>query len=352
MPSDSTLTLLIPDLFGFQSTLSQLSQEELSQLPVTRFPVLEKWLSRGTLKKTDSKSDILSSEFGLKLDSNKDKPHAALSLLAENNKEINCQDYYWLRADPVNLYADRDTVLLSAHEELALSQDEANELVDLINSHFKDEPWTLYSHDPHRWYLALEKTTDLLTHPLHDVMGKNIHHYTAKGEDASYWQSITNEIQMLLHGTNVNVERESTNRYSANSLWLWGGGELPGKQDSNNIHDVIITNDVLYAGIGYHCGLDVFSLDNDFIKYIQKTNSFVVLDMLSEHINSLDLYRFMQTLAEIEKTILVACNELLISNKIKKIVLLLENGTSVTVTRKQLRHWWKRIKPYVKFNHA
>lgn len=352
MPSDSTLTLLIPDLFGFQSTLSQLSQDELSQLPVTRFPILEKWLSRGTLKKSDSKSDILASEFGLMIDSNKDRPHAALSLLAENNKEVHCQDYYWLRADPVNLYADRDTVLLSAHEELALSQEEANKLVDLINNHFKDEPWTLYSQAPHRWYLALEKTTDLLTHSLHDVIGKNIHHYAAKGEDASYWQSILNEIQMLLHSTNVNIERESTNRYSANSVWLWGGGELPAKQDSKNTHDVVIANDVLYAGLGYHCGLDVFSLDDDFIKYIQKANSFVVLDMLSEHINSLDLYRFMQTLADIEENILAACNELLLSKKIKKIVLLFENGTSITITRKQLRHWWKRIKPFVKFNYA
>ena len=85
MPSDSTLTLLIPDLFGFQSTLSQLSQEELSQLPVTRFPVLEKWLSRGTQQISEPHSDILSSEFGLKLDDNKDKPYAVLSLIAENN---------------------------------------------------------------------------------------------------------------------------------------------------------------------------------------------------------------------------------------------------------------------------
>ena len=47
MPGESTLTLYIPDLFGFQSTLSKVSKEELSQLPEIKLPVLEKWLSRG-----------------------------------------------------------------------------------------------------------------------------------------------------------------------------------------------------------------------------------------------------------------------------------------------------------------
>lgn len=352
MPSDSTLTLFIPDLFGFQTTLSKLSQEELHQLPATRFPILEKWLSRGVINRSERPGDILSSEFGLKVDNNKDKPYAALSLLAENSKEINHKDYYWLRADPVYLYADRDTVLMTAHEELALTQDEANKLVDLINEHFKEEPWKLYSFEPHRWYMALDKTADLLTHPLQDVFGRNIHHYAAEGEDASYWRTITNEIQMLLHGSNVNFERESKNMYSANSLWLWGGGALPANESLDKLHDVIISNDILYKGVGYHCGLDVLALDDSFINSIQQANSFVVLDMLSEHIKSLDVYRFTQSLAEIEKEFLVECNELLLANKIKKIVLVIDNATSITITKKQLRHWWKRIKPFVKFNYA
>jgi len=352
LPSDSTLTLYIPDLFGFQSTLSQLSQEELSQLPVTRFPVLEKWLSRGTIKKSKTQHDILSSEFGLTVDENKDKPYAALSLIAEHREDIKYEDKYWLRADPVYLYADRDTLLLSAHEELCLNQQEADNLVDAINSHFKDEPWTLYSVEPHRWYLALEKNADMVTHRLADVMGKNIYHYEAVGEDALYWQTITNEIQMLLHSSNVNFERASRNNYSANSLWLWGGGTLPANNALNASHDVIITNDILFKGVGYHCGLNVIALDNDFDDEIKNVNSFVVLDSLTGYIMNSDLYRFMQTLAEIEKDFLVRCNELLLNNEIDKIVLIIDNNTSLSINKKQLRHWWKRVKPFVNFNYG
>ncbi|MCW8980778.1 MAG: hypothetical protein OQJ83_05275 [Altibacter sp.] len=352
MPSDSTLTLFIPDLFGFQSTLSQLSTEEMSSLPETQFPILDKWLSRGLIEKSSKPNDILFSEFGLSSEDHKDKPYAALSLLAENNPEVNIAGFYWLRADPVYMQADRDTVLLSAHEELALTQDEANKLVEKINLHFIDEPWTLYSFGPHRWYLALDKPADLVTNPVSNVKGKNVNHYMSTGEDAHYWLTTTNEIQMLLHGSNVNFERESRNMLTANSVWLWGGGHLPGVNDANKSYDKIITENILFSGVAHHCGLDVFPLDNEFSNYIQKGNSFIVLDMLSEHFQNSDLYTFMQTLNEIETKFLKCCNELLLSGKIDRIVLLDDDGVHITVTKKYLSRWWKRIKPYVAYKNA
>ncbi|MCW8902022.1 MAG: hypothetical protein OQK95_15260 [Gammaproteobacteria bacterium] len=356
MPSDSTLTLFIPDLFGFESTFSQLSAEEMSSLPETRFPILEKWLSRGLIDKSSGSNDVVFSEFGLSFDSNseqkKDKPYAALSLLAEKNPEVNIADFYWLRADPVYMQADRDTVLLTAHEELVLTQLEADKLVEKINSHFIDEPWTLYSFGPHRWYLALDKPADLMTYPIAQAKGKNVNHFMATGDDAHYWLTITNEIQMLLHGSNVNFERESRNMLTANSVWLWGGGYLPDINNTNIIHDKVITENILFSGIAQHCGLDVLPLNEKFSNHIQTGNNFIVLDMLSEHIQNSDLYRFMQTLNEIETKFLKCCDELLLSKKINKIVLLADDGTRITATKKYLSRWWKRVKPYVAYKNA
>lgn len=356
MPSDSTLTLFIPDLLGFQSMLSQLSQEEKSSLPETQFPILEKWLSRGLLAKTSGQSDILFSEFGLSFDNksekNKDKPYAALSLLAENNSVVNVSDFFWLRADPVYMQADRDTVLLIAHDELALTQDEATKLVEKINLHFIDEPWTLYSFEPHRWYLGLEKSADLVTRPITQVKGRNVNHFMPTGDDANYWLTITNEIQMLLHGTNVNFERESRNMLTANSIWLWGGGYLPDVEAINSNYDKIIGDNVLFSGIARHCGLDTLSLDDTFSSHIQKGNSFMVLDMLSEYVQNGDLYTFMQQLNEIEINFISHCNELLLSNKIDKIILIVDDEITLTVTKKYLRRWWKRIKHFADFKYA
>lgn len=354
MPSDSTLTLFIPDLFGFQSTLSTLSAEEKSTLPEFKLPILEKWLSRGLFEKVSNQEDSVFSELGLgeykNRDNNKGKPYAALSLLAENTSEIEVDTKsYWLRADPVNLQPDRDTALLAGHEELALTQDEADKLVAKINSHFVDEPWQLYTFAPHRWYLSLEKFSDLKTTPLANVLGNDINPFSPTGDDAHYWFKIVNELQMLIHGSNVNFERESRNKWTANSVWLWGGGCLS-ELNLNSPYDKIITNNRVFSGVGHHRGLDVLPLDSSFSKNIKENNTFVVLDVLSEQVQRRDLYSFVQTLNELENDFFNSCDELLLDGTVGKIKLITDAGM-FTISKKSLKRWWKRIKPFSGSNY-
>ncbi|MFK5914015.1 MAG: hypothetical protein QM484_06545 [Woeseiaceae bacterium] len=347
MPSDSTLTLFIPDLFGFQSTLSTLSADEISQLPEIKLPIIEKWFSRGSLEKLSVQEDTAFFELGL---DNK-KPYAAFSLLSEKTLDIDInKNSYWLRADPVNLQPDRDTALLAGHKELALTQDEAGKLVDQINEHFIDEPWQLFSFAPHRWYLRLNKSSDLNTTPLAKVLGEDISPFSPTGDDADYWFKIINELQMLIHGSNVNFERESRNMWTANSVWLWGGGCLP-EAKLNSSYDKIITNNTVFKGVGYHCGLDVLPLiDNDISENIKANNNFVVLEQLSEQVQRRDLYTFVETLNKIESDFLLPCHELLMNKTVGKIKIITDVGT-LTVTKKQLGRWWKRIRSFSSFNY-
>lgn len=356
MPSESTLTLFIPDLFGFQSTLSQLSKDELSQLPGIGLPVLEKWLSRGVIEKSAQPHDAVFSTFGLSLERNSDKHFAALSLLAEDATNVNFDDEistaaYWLRADPVNMQPDRDTALLAAYEEIALTQDEANKLVAQINAHFVDEPWQLYAFSPLRWYLRLNSSTDLNTYSLDKVVGENVNLFMPSGDDADYWFNITNEVQMLLHGANVNIERDSRNMWTANSVWLWGGGCLPEINAKTNYANMI-TNNILYSGIAHYSGCDVLPLKDKLPGDFESGNNFIVLDSLSEFVLRRDLYTFTQKLNDLEKDVFSHCNELLETGKIKTIKLMTNDGVTVTVTRKRLHRWWKRVKPFSGFQYV
>ena len=206
--------------------------------------------------------------------------------------------------------------------------------------------------NPHRWYLALEKQADLITNPLMEVFGRNVNHFMSSGDDAKYWLTITNEIQMLLHATNVNFERESRNMLTANSVWLWGGGYLPENDKLNINYEKIITNNIVFSGIGHHCELVVLPLDENFLSHIEGGNNFIVLDMLSDSVRNRDLYTFMQTLNEIETSFLSHCNELLLNKEIEKIKLIVDSKTTISVTKKQLHRWWKRIKPFVDFKYA
>jgi len=347
MASDSTLTLFIPDLFGFQSTLNHLSAEEKSSLPPFEIPVLEKWLSRGSYKKEENQEDSVFRALGLDELINEDKPYAALSLLAENISEIELnKKSYWLRADPVNLQPDRDTALLAGHEELNLTQDEADKLVAEINAHFIDEPWQLYTFTPHRWYLRLDKPADLKTTPLQKVLGEDINQFSPTGNDADYWFKVINELQMLIHGSNVNFERESRNKWTANSIWLWGGGFFP-ELNLNSSYNKILTNNLTYSGVGYHCSLDVIPLDNTFPEHIKEKNNFVVLDALSEQVQNRDLYTFVQKLNALENDFFLHANTVLLNGTINKITLITDAGI-FSVTKKHLKRWWKPVKPFVK----
>lgn len=357
MPSESTLTFFIPDLFGFQSTLNHLSPEEKSTLPAFKLSILEKWISHGSFQKSSaSQEERVFSELGLEEYKQKDKPFAALSLLAEEAADIEfISKYYWLRADPVNLQPDRDTALLAGHEELALTQDEADKLVAQINEHFTDEPWHLYAFAPHRWYLRLDAPINLKTTPLANVLGEDISVFIPAGENADYWFRTTNEIQMLLHGTNVNFERDSRNMWTANSIWLWGGGCLP-EIKLNSHYDDMLTDNIIFSGLGYHCGLDVLPLkpilplDNKFSDSLKTNNNFVVLDTLSKQVQSRDLYTFVEELNKLEADFLISCNELLLDGMVQTIKVITDAGI-ITVTKKQLKRWWCRIKPFSSFSY-
>jgi len=61
---------------------------------------------------------------------------AALSLLADGGQPEN---RYWLRADPVHLQAQRDKLVLVCGELMAITQNEANALVDALNQHYADD---------------------------------------------------------------------------------------------------------------------------------------------------------------------------------------------------------------------
>ena len=356
MHGDSTLTLFIPDLFGFQSTLNHLSVEEKSSLPPFEIPVLEKWLSRGIFEKRSNQEDSIFSELGLAEFTNKDKPYAALSLLAENISEIELnKKSYWLRADPVNLQPDGDTALLASHVEIDLTQNEADKLVAQINAHFINEPWQLFAFAPHRWYLRLDNPADLKTTPLQKVLGEDINQFSPTGNDADYWFKIINELQMLIHGSNVNFERESRNMWTANSVWLWGGGFFP-ELKSNSHYDKIFTHNLIYSGIANHCGLDVAPLkqhtpfNNALSQQFKDKNNFVVLDTLSDQLQNRDLYTFVQKLNALENDFLNYANSLLLNGTIDTLKLITDAGI-FTITKKHLKRWWKRIKPFVAHNY-
>ena len=128
-------------------------------------------------------------------------------------------------ADPVHLEVGLNDISLT--EAISdLSDEEALELITLLNQHFKDDDVNniqfLFGTN-HQFYLLLADHEKIETTPLEKVLRNSI----TRVEQASgktNWQVIQNEIQMLLHSADVNRKREIAGQTTINSLWLWGAG--------------------------------------------------------------------------------------------------------------------------------
>jgi hypothetical protein len=194
--------------------------------------IFEKLLAYGKpseINTHNSSEALLFELFGLEIDSEKDVPVAAVTRLLDLGV---VDKSWWMRADPVHLVAGQQGLVMLANYELDLSAIEAEALADEITEAMAEEGWTLKVPNPHRWYLKPTNIPDITTTPLDVVMGRDVHTHLPGGGDAKTWHTLLNEIQILLHTSQINLDRESAGKLSANSVWFWGGGAMPQLKDS------------------------------------------------------------------------------------------------------------------------
>lgn len=175
---------------------------------------------------------LLFTLFGITTDKDHPPPIAPLTYALDSGGDA---AGWYVRADPVYMHADSDRVLLLGNECLNITRSEVSALEQELCPFFM-------AHDAHfsapatkRWYLQLAHDPQLSWHSLQDARGWDIHRFLAtqpQGSDpAKRWRRILNEVQMLLHGSNVNQHREQRGELPINSLWFWGAGTLPARPE-------------------------------------------------------------------------------------------------------------------------
>lgn len=130
-------------------------------------------------------------------------------------------DTYWMCADPVHLELQQSQAILQP--EVKCGSEESVTLCDALNRHFEQDGIAFVAPHPQRWYIRMESPSDVVTTPLRVASWRDVKPYQPQGADALRWRSLSNEIQMLLHGHAINQSREARGMQAINSLWLWGG---------------------------------------------------------------------------------------------------------------------------------
>lgn len=156
-------------------------------------------------------------------------------------------DAIWLSADPAWVQPDMNGVRLLACGQLQLSMDEAQALAEPLKPVFDEAGLHLEISTPDRWHLKLPADTTLPSFAAPEqALGEDLSQHLPPGAKGRRWRVLLNEIQVLLHQHPLNAQRRARGLAPVNSLWLWGGGSLPGPLKSP-LHGVVSDDLLLRA---------------------------------------------------------------------------------------------------------
>lgn len=257
MTTVSELHLIIPGACGPLAEVESLQNN----------PVLQHWIK--TLSRTqavasaESLHDVIKSVFELPAEG--DLPTAALTMSADQmfDKTLN-----YLHADPVHLRADLDHAVLTSSDDLAIEEDEADQLCAALNQHFNQDGLSFYKKNKNQWILSTENSIEMNTTPLVDAIGRNVNFILPQGKASGSWKQMLTEAQMLMFAHEVNTNRENDGRQSINSLWFHGSGKLPEITDSE-ITSICSDHDLM-KGLAGQIQCDYLALPDSADAYLER----------------------------------------------------------------------------------
>ncbi len=256
---------------------------------------------------------------------------------------------YWMRADPVHLRLEGSELLLVDGNACAIKGEEAEILARDINSHFAGS-FTLVAQHPERWYMRLPSGPDMETEPLASVSGRPITAHLPRGPDATRWQGIANELQMLLHEHPVNAAREARGELAINSLWLWGAGRAERLQ--SRPYRLVLANDPLASGLAQASDAIAEPLPATALAWLDRESEsgvvLVVLDALRVPSCQADAPAWRDRLIGLDRDWFAPLARALRQHRIGMVSLHLLGGQRtlhVETTGFDLRRFWRRAKP-------
>ncbi|MBT3049249.1 MAG: hypothetical protein AB2637_18380 [Candidatus Thiodiazotropha sp.] len=231
------LILLIPDLFWPTKV------QRLEGLRVPPFLARLKSQAKGSDEsRVGGLSETLFGLFGFEAGGD-DFPEGAVSYYGEGGEP---GTHCWAYAPPVHFIADKDKLYLVDSTQLNITEDEAENLVAIFNTHFKQDNLSLVFKQPNAWYLKLPVCPKIKTRSLESVVGCDVGEHLPQGEEQMNWLQVINETQMLFHSSDVNQSRNSEGKLAVNGLWPAGFGSLP--KIKTDI-DVIYSSHILAKGL-------------------------------------------------------------------------------------------------------
>ncbi len=320
-------------------------ETESAFVQMGRLPELEWFFSRAQRQDFPGTNidTTLFQLFGVDRIADVDLPVAAVSHVGDTGK---IESAWRLRADPVQLIPDRDQLVLMGPESLSISQAEADQLVAELNTQFARDGWFIEACSPARWYLHQASMPKLRTSPLAQVCGHSIADYLPKGNDGKQWQCLMNEIQMVLHSSAVNQQRQLNGQPVVSSLWFWGSGKTPVIKHSR--WSKLWSDEPVSLGLAALSSTPRKQLPVNATTWLNESISpgehLLVLDGLFRHWQKGETQAWIQQVRVLQHEWFLPLLNALRRKQINKFTLCACNGSQFSLSQTGLRRWWRRKK--------
>jgi hypothetical protein len=211
------VTLWVPDF------LNPLRIKEASDaLSSLKLPVLQTLLAKAD--RFEAKPQSLDEQASYLF--HQPKALAKAAIMASVAFEDYDPSVFWLRVDPVQMIADRDSLVLIPGADIGISEAESRALLEAFNQHFVQDQVVLEYASATAWYMRIKQAVDIKTHSIESVAYQPVNERYPSGNAASYWRQLLNETQMLFYTHPVNESRREQGYPEINSVWVWGEGIL------------------------------------------------------------------------------------------------------------------------------
>ncbi|BAU48257.1 signal peptide protein [Sulfurifustis variabilis] len=334
----ASLTLFVPGLF---SPPPSLDADDLAPL-VT--PALDTWLARADPETRAGASGMeaaLFALFGVDPPRDADLPVAAVTRVVDMGVIDN---EWWMRADPVHLRPERDRLILLDTQLVPLAVEEAQALVAELMQTYGDEGWVLKAPHPARWYLKPPREHRLVTTPVTEIVGRDIHPHLPRGEEGATWRGLLNEMQILLHTTRANEVREARGELAINSVWFWGSGRLPAVRGSGWAR--VCGDEPVALGLARLAGVPATSVPPRFSDLTSDVGrQLVVLEAAHAAAQYREARNWREAVQRLERDWIGPAYEAVRAGKLAEAVLCAENQRVFRLGRRAARRWWRRRRP-------
>lgn len=264
-------------------------------------------------------------------------PVAALRALADGLEPAD--EEYWLCADPVHLHADLDHLLLFSGESFAPTPGQAAELVKALNQLFHEDGFDFIVGTPEHWYLRCSTVPEVSFTALDKVQGRNILPFMPSGIAAADWRRYLNEMQMQMTACTVNQQRLESGMPAVNSIWCWGGGDLPAC--SKSAVNRIYTEQAFSRGLARHLQVDALPLPGSAEHILFDTPEQLI--EFPELVEPDDPQAFVTFLARFEHDYLAPLSMAIKQGKLGELVIYFADQR-FTVSRRTQRRCWRRLR--------